>query len=81
MKRLTAYQIKRLNQLSSDKITAREIAGKIRADKNAVYAYMKRNNIPFKLRKKKGNPNEAKDIKPGTYFNWQWAAKVDFAFG
>ena len=80
MKLLTQTQRNKIHKLASENTTVLEIAVKTRGNRDAIYAYMKRHKLPFKLGKKRLKANEVKDINPGTYFNWQWAAKMDFAF-
>lgn len=80
-KLLTEHQRKRIHQLASESTTVLEIAAKTRGNRDAIYAYMKRHKLPFKLGKKRLKANEIKEVKPGKVFNWKWAAKVDFAFG
>jgi predicted DNA-binding protein YlxM (UPF0122 family) len=79
MKKLTAHQIKRINAIASNKLTAREIAEKVRANRDSVYAYMKRNNIEFKLRTM--TPGT---VKPENFnskiFTWELAKRLDFAY-
>jgi predicted DNA-binding protein YlxM (UPF0122 family) len=79
MKKLTPHQIKRINTIANSKLTAREIAEKVSASRDAVYAYMKRNNIEFKLRTKAAGTVKAEDLNC-KIFTWELAKRLDFAY-
>ena len=79
MKKLTAHQIKRINAIASNKLTAREIAEKVRANRDCVYAYLKRNKVEFKLRTKAAGTVKADDLNCKV-FTWELAKRLDFAY-